>query len=80
MLLDVSKPLRESACICRDFSRSTWLSLFHMKTIFILQQASSGLTTPLDYVKELQRVEVTREHLLKTLQSVRVSLTGRPIR
>ena len=51
-----------------------------MTIIFILQQASSGLTTPGDYVKELQRVEVTREHLLKTLQSVRVSLTGRPIR
>ena len=39
-----------------------------------------GLTSPRDYIRELQRADLSLEHLLKTLQSVRVSLTGRPLR
>ena len=40
----------------------------------------AGLSSPDDYIKELGRNDVSGEHLLKSLQSVRVSLTGRPLR
>lgn len=51
-----------------------FLELFNKKT------SHAGLSSPDDYVKELQRTDVSAEHLLKSLQSVRVSLTGRPLR
>lgn len=51
-----------------------FLQLFNKKT------SHAGLSSPDDYVKELQRTDVSAEHLLKSLQSVRVSLTGRPLR
>ncbi|XP_028397686.1 protein diaphanous homolog 1-like [Dendronephthya gigantea] len=40
---------------------------------------SQGLETPTDYIEELRRTDISSEHLLRSLRSTRVSLTGRPL-
>lgn len=55
------------------------LCSFKRRQLVSQKTSQDGLTSPDDYVRELRRTEVSAEHLLKSLQSVRVSLTGRPL-
>ncbi|XP_048589286.1 protein diaphanous homolog 2 isoform X2 [Nematostella vectensis] len=64
----------------RDMStKMDMLFSFKRRQFASQQDSSEGMSSPGDYIKELQRSDVSLESLLKTLQSCRVSLTGRPL-
>lgn len=64
-----------------SFIYSNYFTKTSFVTLYCQQQHSTeGPSSASDYVRELQKTDVTPEHLLKMLQSCRVSLTGRPLR
>ena len=54
--------------------------IIFLHSLHLKKTSHAGPTSPDDYIKELNKSDMSPEHLLKTLQSVRVSLTGRPLR
>lgn len=56
------------------------MMIIFLHSLHLKKTSHAGPTSPDDYIKELNKSDMSPEHLLKTLQSVRVSLTGRPLR
>ena len=79
---DVETTSEVRLCQSNPFTREKLHYKITCEWFFFDKQKTShaGLSSPDDYIKELGRNDVSGEHLLKSLQSVRVSLTGRPLR
>lgn len=77
--MNLSENLREPIRNRDMATKVDMLCSFKRRQMASQKTSHSGLTAPDDYVKELNRSDVSAEHLLKSLQSVRVSLTGRPL-
>lgn len=77
--MNLSEHLREPIRNRDMWTKVDMLCSFKRRQMASQKTSHTGLTSPEDYVKELNKSDVSAEHLLKSLQSVRVSLTGRPL-
>ncbi|XP_027043261.1 protein diaphanous homolog 1-like [Pocillopora damicornis] len=77
--MNLSENLREPIRNREMETKVDMLCSFKRRQMASQKTSHAGPTSPDDYIKELNKSDMSPEHLLKTLQSVRVSLTGRPL-
>lgn len=77
--MNLSEGLREPIRNRDMGTKIDMLCSFKRRQLISQKTSQAGMSSPDDYVRELKKTDVSAEHLLKSLQSVRVSLTGRPL-